>query len=157
MPAGFFGTRADLLVDVVLVFNLVAPVWGYAAARLARRRDYDRHQRLQIVLVVLAFVALFSLEGSIRLHGGSGSLVAGSPYVGTALLKGVFLAHILPAVVTYLVWAWLTVVSYRRRDKVLPGRFSRTHKRLGKLILVGLVWTAVSAVGVYYFGFVAAA
>ncbi len=155
MPQGFFGSRADLLVDIVLVFNLVAPVWAYGAARLARRGDFVTHRRLQIALCVMLFVCLFSLEGSIRMHGGSGSLIAGSPYAGTALLKGVFIAHIGPAVITYIVWAWLTFTSYRRKDARLPGDFSATHRRLAYGVIAGLLWTAVSAVAVYYFGFLA--
>src|SRR5690606_9988656 len=94
-----------------------------------------------------------TLEGHIRLSGGSGSLVAGSPYQGTALLKGVFLAHILPAVATYGVWLYLVVASFRRRNESLPGPFSRRHKKLGLVVIAGLVWTALSAIAVYVLGF----
>lgn len=155
MPPGIFGTRADLLVDTVLMFNCVAPVWAYVTARMARRGDLDRHRKLQAALCAMGFIALFSLEGSIRLHGGSGSLIAGSPYAGTTLLKVVFLLHIGPAVLTYLAWVWLTIKSWRTYKSGLPGAFSKTHKRVAWLVIIGLVWTAISALFVYYFGFTA--
>jgi len=157
LPPGFLGTRADLIVDVVLVLNCVAPFWAVWAARQARAGQVDVHAKAQVALCVLAVGGLFVLEGNIRLSGGSGSLIAPSPYAGTALLKGVFIAHIFPAVFTYIVWVWLAVVSRRRRDEQLPGAFSRRHRRWGWVIIVGLAWTALSALAVYTLGFVATA
>jgi hypothetical protein len=155
MPPGIFGTRADLLADCVLIFNCIAPLWATMAARMARAGELDRHRKLQAILCGLAFVALFSLEGSIRYHGGSGSLVAGSPYAGTTLLKVVFVLHIGPAVATYLAWLWLTIKSWRAFKTGLPGAFSAKHKRVAWLVMAGLAWTAVSALVVYYLGFTA--
>lgn len=155
MPPGILGTRADLLVDCVLILNIVAPLWAWRAAKRARAGQHDRHKKMQAAMCALMFCAIFSLEGSIRLHGGSGSLVAGSPYAGTTLLKVVFLLHIGPAVLTYLVWLWLTVKSWRGHQTLLPGPFSRRHRTMGWMIVGGLVWTAVSAILVYYFGFAA--
>jgi hypothetical protein len=155
MPPGIFGTRADLLVDSVLIFNCVAPVWAYVVGRMARSGDLDRHRKLQAILCAAGFVALFSLEGSIRLHGGSGSLIAGSPYAGSTLLKVIFLLHIGPAVATYLAWLWLTIKSWRTFKTDLPGSFSRRHKKVAWFVLGGLLWTAISALFVYGFGFAA--
>lgn len=155
MPPGIFGTRADLLVDAVLMVNCIAPFWAWAAARIARAGRHERHRTLQIALCALAFIALFSLEGSIRINGGSGTLVAASPYAGTTALKIAFLLHIGPAVATYLVWLWLTVKSVRTFRRELPGSFGRTHVKVGWAVMVGLVWTALSALAVYWLGFVA--
>jgi len=154
MPAGFLGSRANLLIDAILVINLIAPFWALYAARFARRREYTRHAWLQLGLIVLMFTCLFTLEGYIRLSGGSGSLVAASPYYGTTLLRVAFLLHILPATGTYLVWLYFIIKSYRQRQS-LPGDYSKTHKVLGKLVIAGLIWIALSAIVVYYYGFAA--
>jgi uncharacterized membrane protein YozB (DUF420 family) len=151
MPDGFLGGRGDLLTDVVFVCNLIAPVWAAAAARVARRGQHDRHMRLQLILWIVMLVNLFALEGDIRMSGGSGSLIAGSPYEGTTLLSVVFLMHIVPAVATYLLWFGLVVVTYRRRASL--GAFSRRHRTLGKVVIAGLIWTALSACSVYYLTF----
>ncbi|MHC4390850.1 MAG: DUF420 domain-containing protein [Planctomycetota bacterium] len=155
MPPGFLGTRADLLVDLVLVVNTIAPLWAWVATRMAKERDFAGHKRLQLVLFVLAFLAVLALEGRIRFGGGSGSLVAGSPHVGTSLMSVVFVLHIGPAVATYILWAWLVVVSLRRAPDRLPGDFSRRHRRVGFTVLAGLAWTAISGGLVYYLSFVA--
>ncbi len=155
MPPGFFGTRADLLADAVLVVNCIAPFWAWAAARVARAGRHELHRTLQISLCALAFVALFSLEGSIRINGGSGSLVAESPFAGTTELRVAFILHIGPAVATYLFWLWLTIKSVRSFKRDLPGSFGRTHVRAGWAVMAGLIWTAGSALVVYWLGFVA--
>jgi len=153
MPDGLFGGRGNLLTDVVFACNLLAPCCALFAASVARRGDHKRHMRLQLTLWTVMIANLFLLEGYIRVSGGSGSLTAGSPYAGTSLMTSVFLLHMLPAVATYLLWTWLVVVTYRRREHL--GAFSRRHRALGKVVIGGLVWTALSACAIYYLTFLA--
>lgn len=153
MPDGFLGGRGTLLTDVVFVCNLIAPAWALAAARQARRREHDRHMRLQLTLWIVMIINLLALEGTIRMSGGSGSLVAGSPYEGTSLFRVVFALHVVPAVATYALWSGLVIVSYRRRRTAFLGSFSPRHKLLGKVVMSGLLWTAISACFVYYLTF----
>lgn len=153
MPDGFLGSRGNLLTDVVFVCNLIAPAWALLAASLARHGRHHEHMRLQVGLWALMLANLFMLEGHIRLSGGSGSLVAGSPHVGTTLMSVAFLLHIAPAVATYVLWSGLVVVSYRRRGTPALGAFSPRHRLLGKIVIAGLIWTALSACFVYYLTF----
>jgi len=149
MPDGFLGGRGNLLTDVVFVCNLLAPIVALMAAAAARYGMETRHMRIQLALWVVMMANLFMLEGHIRLSGGSGSLTAGSPWVGTGLMRTAFLLHIGPAVLTYLAWSWLVVVSWRRRAVPGLGAFSDRHRLMGKLVIGGLVWTALSACVVY--------
>jgi len=151
MPDGFFGGRGNLLTDVVFVCNLLAPAWALFAAAAARRGDHARHMRLQLTLWVVMIANLLLLEGHIRMSGGSGSLTAGSPYAGTTLMTVVFLLHMLPAVATYLLWSWLVVATYRRRASL--GAFARRHRAAAKVVIAGLIWTALSACAIYYLTF----
>jgi len=154
MPDGFLGGRGNLLTDLVFVSNLIAPLWAVVAAGMARRGEHTRHMRLQITLWVVMVINLLLLEGHIRFSGGSGSLVAGSPYAGTTMIRMLFFLHIVPAVATYLLWSWLVVATYRRRAPAL-GPFARRHRRWGKVVIGGLVWTALSACFVYWATFLA--
>jgi putative membrane protein len=153
MPDGFLAPRGNLLTDVVFICNLIAPVWALIAARSARRGEHARHMRLQLSLWSVMFINLLLLEGYIRLSGGSGSLMAGSPHAGTALIRIAFALHIGPAVATYVLWAGLVVVTYRRRIAPALGGFSARHALLGKVVIGGLIWTALSACSVYYLTF----
>lgn len=153
MPGGFFGSRADLLVDGVLVLNLLAPFVALGATRLARAKRFGTHMRVQIGLWALMLACLLVLEGYIRISGGSGSIVEHSPYTGTWVYRTVFLAHILPAIATYLLWAGLVFTSFRRRAGF--GAFAPRHRLLGKVVVAGLFWIAATAIGVYWLSFVA--
>ena len=153
MPDGFLAPRGNLLTDVVFVCNLIAPVWAIVAARLARRGEHARHMQLQLALWLLMITNLLLLEGYIRFSGGSGSLMSDSAYAGTALMRTVFAIHIIPAIATYVLWSGLVVVTYRRRKVTALGGFSSRHMLLGKLVIGGLIWTALSACGIYYLTF----
>jgi len=153
MPEGFLAPRGNLLTDFVFFCNLIAPVWALIAAGSARRGEHARHMRQQLSLWLLMFINLLLLEGYIRISGGSGSLMAGSPYAGTALIRVAFTLHIGPAVATYLLWAGLVVVTYRRRSAPGLAGFSARHALLGKVVIGGLIWTALSACLLYYLTF----
>ncbi|HEX6738016.1 MAG TPA: DUF420 domain-containing protein [Vicinamibacteria bacterium] len=148
------GSRADLLVDAVLAVNLAAPAAMAWSFRLARRRRFARHRRVQLGLLALCLLAVAGLEVHIRLAGGSGSLVGGSAFAGTALFRGVFAAHVGGAVLTYLAWGLLAWASNRRFGRALPGPFSATHRRLGLAVFAGMCFTALSASAIYLLGFV---
>jgi len=149
-----FITRAPLLVDLAYVVTLSAPVVTFWGVRLVRAGRLEAHRRVQIVMVIVAVVAVLLLEGQIRLSGGSGALLQGSRYAGTSALRWVAGVHIGGAVLTYLLWIWLMIVSLKQWRVTLPGSFSQTHRRMGWIVWAGLVFTAVSATGVYVMGFV---
>jgi putative membrane protein len=151
---GLLGTRAGMLVDLVLALNLAAPVLMLWSFGLARRRRFARHRRVQLVLLGSCVLAVACLEAHIRLAGGSGALVGGSAFAGTPLFRRVFALHVGGAVSTYAGWAVLARLSVRRFGQALPGSFSATHRRLGLAVFGGMCFTALSASAIYLLGFV---
>ena len=150
-----FGSRASAIVDLTFLVTLLAPLITLFSMRAARARKHDLHRRVQVGLLAVCFLAVLALELEIRLAGGSGSFLAQSE-AGRAFLARAFLAaHITGAVVTYLVWAFLAIASWKRYRGTLPGSFSRKHRRIGKWIFFGLCFTATTAVGMYSIAFVA--
>ena len=154
MPHGFLGTRADALIDVVLLCVLANPLVFILSFRLARARKYEYHRRLQVYLLATLLFAVVLFEVDVRLSGGSGSLMRGSTYAGTAWLRFLLLAHVTGAVSTFLLWLVLAVLSLRRFRQVLPGSFSQTHRWLGLFVLAGNMYTAVSAILMYVCSFI---
>jgi len=148
-------TRADWVINFCYLVTLAAPVVCFLSVRAVRRKQYRKHYRMQTALLAVCVLAVLALETHIRIAGGSGSLVAGSPYAGSPLFRGVAAVHIGGAVLTYVAWIWLVLVSRRAFGRTLPGAFSSTHKRVGWGVISGLSFTAVSATCVYYLGFVA--
>jgi putative membrane protein len=154
VTASLLGTRADLLVDLVLALNLTAPVAMLWSFGIARRRGFARHRRVQLVLLACCILAVLCLEARIRLAGGSGALVGASPFAGTPLFRGVFAAHVSGAVLTYATWGLLAWSSTRRFGRTLPGPFATTHRRIGLAVFTGMCFTALSASAIYVLGFV---
>ena len=152
MPAtGFLGTRADALIDVAIVFLVLAPFLMAYALRLAARRRHREHRNLQAVLLAGAIVAVLMLEISLR-FGTAGEAYAASSLYGPSMVA-LFLVHLTVAVPTFVIWCWLAVLSWRRFSRTLPGPFGRRHSRLGKLTFVGLCLSSATGTGMYIMGF----
>ncbi len=153
-PKGFLGTRADLLMDIViLALVAVVPIVVYNW-RLARQRRYAQHKSLQITLALLlgAVVALF--EYNLRLQGGIFAATAASSYAGTATLNFWIWFHTFFAITTIFIWAGLIVLSIRRFPKPpAPGPFSTTHRLWGRLGMTWMLVTGVTAIPLYIYGF----
>jgi hypothetical protein len=148
------GTRASLAVDFTYLMTLIAPVASWASFRLARSHREDLHRRIQMGVLVLCVVSVLAFEANIRVAGGSGAFLAQAPEHAAASAGALLWSHISIAVITYGIWTYLAIVSSRRFRVSLPGAFSKRHKRIGKLVFVGLWLTAASATGMYFLAFV---
>jgi hypothetical protein len=147
--------RADAVVTATYLVTLAAPLVAYASIRSARAGDHDRHRLVQAVQLTMSWIAVLALEVRIRLAGGSGALLALVPPDLSRAARVLLAVHITGAVVTYLVWTCLVVMSWRRYGARLPGSFSRLHKRVGLVVFGGLCFTAASATGMFLLAFVA--
>ena len=147
-------TRADVVVNFCYLVTVAAPIVCFWSVRLVRKKEFQKHCRVQTILLSVCVLAVLLLEGRIRMAGGAGALVAGSRYADTSVFRTVAAIHIGGAVLTYIAWIWLVVVSRRAFGRTLPGSFSPTHKRFGWAVITGLCFTTVSATFVYYMGFV---
>jgi uncharacterized membrane protein YozB (DUF420 family) len=145
---GFLGTRADVFIDLAFVFFVAAPFVMTYALRLVALRRRRAHRNLQAGLLLAAVVATLLLEGSIRFGDGAAAFAL-SAYYGTATMYWTFAVHLAVAVPTFVSWCILTVLSWRRFSRVLPGPFSSRHRRWGQLTYAGLWFTCITGVGLY--------
>jgi uncharacterized membrane protein YozB (DUF420 family) len=147
---GFLGTRADLITDVVVVgFVAIPPLLWWSAMR-ARRGDHRLHRAVQTATLAVLSVLLVLFELNIRLRGESVFLSGGA---GAGLRASLYV-HLAIAVSTFLVWVALVLISWPRLGKVLPGRFSPGHRRLGRAVIAGTVLTALTGAALYVAAFV---
>lgn len=155
-PPGFLGTRADVLIDIVtLSFIVILPllVWSWRLARVAK--NYRLHRNLQITLAVTLAIVVGIFEYDLAQSGGIFALVEGSAWEGTALLNGIIYVHTFFAVLASLSWVILIVVSlFRFASPPRPNSFSATHRLWGQFGMVTMIGAAVTALPLYYFGFV---
>jgi putative membrane protein len=153
-PRGILGTRADLLMDIViLALVAVVPIVLFNW-RLARTGRYRLHKTMQISLAVLLGAVVGLFEYNLRLQGGIFAATAASRYAGTATLDFWIYLHTFFAITTILVWVGLIVVSLRRfPDPPAPGAFSCRHRFWGRLGMVWMLVTGVTSLPVYVYGF----
>lgn len=138
-----------IIMTAVLVITLGSPFGVYYGVRLAKNKDFRGHRKIQNIVFFICVVGVLALEGLIRATGGSGSLASESGHYSTNFFKITLFSHIIVAVLSYLIWTILIVISNIKFQKSLPGKLSKLHKITGYVIFGGLVYTAVTALVVY--------
>lgn len=137
------------IMTAVMLLTLFAPFGVYYAVKMARKKEYKTHRKIQSIIFVICVIGVLALEGLIRSGGGSGSLASSSNYYGTSFFKTILFSHIIVAVLSYLLWTILIVISNVKFQKSLPGKLSKFHKRFGQIIFGGLIYTAITALAIY--------
>lgn len=151
--AGFFGTRADLIVDTALAAFWLLPLLMLYSFNQTKKGAYKRHRNLQIAMVSVVTLAVVLLESEIRFFSLTETMKQSS-YYGENLFNLILWVHILVAVVTLVSWIYLAVKSSKKLDKTLPGEYSTTHKTWGMMIFFGICYTTVSSTIIYVMLFI---
>ncbi len=154
-PPGFLGSRADVLVDIVtLSLVVIMPLLVYSY-RLARAGEWIKHRNLMITLAAVLTVVVGIFEYDLQVSGGAFELAKESRFAGTLFLAGSIYFHLLVAVMTALLWYVLIFLSWRKFSRPPePGAFSKTHKLLGKIGMIGMFLTGITGVELYIVSFV---
>lgn len=146
----------SIITTSVLIVTLLAPFFALRAVSFAKKKNYQKHIQIQKRTFWTCIVAVLVLELQIRFGGGSGSLVKDSNFLHTAFFKYTLIFHIIGAVLTYVIWGitlFLANKKFKKRQ-TLPGKFSNIHKILGYMTIIGLLYTAITALMVYMMAFV---
>ena len=151
---GFLGTRASLMLDVVLLAMFaVIPVLFWSIWLVKCRRNYTLHRRVQLLLgtALLVVVALFEID--VRVYGWT-HRAAESRYYGS-WVRPVLYVHLVFAISTTVLWILVTVRALRRFAKPpAPGDHSSSHRRLGWIASIDMLLTAITGCLFYYLAFV---
>lgn len=144
-----------IIIIGMLILSILAPFIALYAVSLIKAKKYNEHVRIQKRLFWACILGVLILELQVRVSGGSGSLVQDSAYLQSPFFKGILIAHIIGAVLTYIVWAVMLFISNRKykKSKTLPGIFSKTHRKLGYATIAGLFYTGITACIVCLFAF----
>lgn len=139
-----------IIILGMLVLSFIAPFVSLYAVSLIKKRDHQGHARIQRGLFAVCVLGVVILELHIRFSGGSGSLISNGTYTSAPYFMPLLIAHIIGAVLTYVVWAVQIVVSGRKMKVAggLPGSFSSTHRALGYGTIAGMFYTAITALAV---------
>lgn len=136
-------------MTAVLLLTLFSPFGVFYGIKVAKKKDYKTHRKIQNVIFIVCVIGVLTLEGLIRSRGGSGSLASESSYYHTNFFKVTLFSHIIIAILSYLLWSTLIIISNIKFRKSLPGKLSAFHKKSGYVIFSGLIYTAITALAVY--------
>jgi putative membrane protein len=154
LPQGFLGTRADILMDIVVVsLLLILPAlaisWSWA-----RGKRYAQHRNLMTGLGSTLAVVVTLFEVDMRLSGGIFEMTAGSAFAGTLVMNVSIWGHTFLAIGTSILWAWLIIASWLRFPRPPePAEFSDRHRFWGRIGLVAMSLTGITGVQLYVMGF----
>jgi putative membrane protein len=156
-PPGFLGTRADILIDIVtLSFIIILPVLAFSWWLVRQRNDYSNHRRIQLYLGITLGIVVGIFEYDLSTSGGIFEITKGGVYEGTAVLNWSIYIHVVLAILTTLIWIGLIIMSLIKFGKPpRPNAFSRMHRFFGRTGMVTMIGACVTALPLYYFGFVA--
>ncbi len=145
-----------IITTSVLIITLAAPLFALRAVSFAKNKNYIKHIQIQKNTFWACIAAVLVLEVLIRFGGGSGSLVKDSNYLHTNFFKYTLVFHIIGAVLTYITWGITLFLANKKHKKrqTLPGKFSNAHKVFGYITIIGLFYTAITALMVYLMAFV---
>ena len=156
-PAGFLGSRADMLIDIVtLSFIVVLPLLIISWRLVRVKRNFRQHRNLQLALGITLAIVVAIFEYDLAASGGIFELTKDSAYKGTLLLNGTIYVHTAFAVASAIVWVGLIGFSlFRFPNPPAPGAFSGTHRTWGRIGMVTMMLAGATALPLYYLGFVA--
>ncbi len=142
---GFLGTRADLIIDVVMTISGFLPAIMMFTFYLAAKGNIRLHKNMQLGLLLLVTLLVVALEVDVR----SGDLQAAgalSAYHDSTILSVIFVIHLFFAITTFVGWIWLVVKS----SKLYPEGFKTfNHKKWGKILFVDIVLTVITGWAMY--------
>jgi uncharacterized membrane protein YozB (DUF420 family) len=156
IPPGVLGTRADLIMDGIIVVVALVPLLLLISWRLAARGSLRSHRAMQLVLSVAFVLVLGVFEPYIRVRGGLEGISVGSTYHGSGFLWAYLAVHLSLALSSTLSWGALVVASIRRfPNPPVRGAFSARHRLWGRLTMAGMALTAITGLGLYALCFIA--
>jgi uncharacterized membrane protein YozB (DUF420 family) len=152
---GILGTRADLVMDLVmLALIIILPVMFYSYRR-ARSGIYAQHRSWQLRLGVVLGITVVLFEIDMQMAGGIYEMAKGGRYYGTRMLDTIIYIHLFFSVTTTLIWLLLLIFSLKRFDNPpQPNRFSQTHRLWGRLGMLDMLMTAITGYILYWYAFV---
>jgi putative membrane protein len=150
---GFLGTRASLMLDVLVVgMAVVVVVLSWSVYQVKYRRRYTLHKWTQVSLGILLLVVVFLFEVDVRLYGWevrTGPDGKAAPIVWYSLY-----IHLVFAVSSIILWPITIVLALRNfPNPPHPGPHSRIHVPLARISATVMTITAFTGWTFYYLAF----
>ena len=150
---GFMGTRAPMYLDIVGVFFFLLPFLMFFSIRYAVKGDIKKHLYTQAGIFVFTLIFVVIFETGMRLQGGFQEYIKNSPVNYTFFITFLII-HVLVAIATFNLWSYQLISSVKGyRAGTLKVGTGQKHKKIAKILIIGIFVTIAQGVGIYYFLF----
>lgn len=147
---GFLGTRAPYFIDIVLIVAITLPFLLMASIICAIKGYYKLHRFLQSLLFLVTLIALLMVQYELYFLSTFEAIIEKSHYNPNSAYY-LYVAHTVLAAVTVILWySTLHFAKEDNKRRALPGLYSNSHKRMGRISSVFIVLTALSTVALYW-------
>jgi putative membrane protein len=151
---GFFGTRAPMYLDIVAVYFILLPLLLFVSIRFAVKGDIKKHLKSQLAIFAMTLLMIVVFEVGMRLAGGFKEYMAESS-VSYSFFITFLIVHIIVAIATVNLWSYQIISSVKSYKKgTLIGENAQKHKKIARILMLGIVVTLIQAACIYYFMFV---
>lgn len=156
---GFLGTRASLMVDIVVVaMAVVLPALAWSIYQVKYRRKYALHKTVQLTLGWVLLIAVTAFEIDIQYLSIWRERATESPYYSEAWNQGAvnwaLNVHLVFAVSTALLWVFVIVQAVRKfPNPPTPNAYSQRHIFWAQLAAIDMVLTTLTGWVFYYLAF----
>ena len=153
---GFLPSRGSLMLDtVVCAMFLVLLVLGFSVYLVRFRRAYRIHRAVQITLAIVLVVTVIAFEIDMRFFTDWRSAAEQSPYFASGLVNLSLWIHLLFAIPTPFIWAYVLCGALRRFRPLEPNAYRRFHRTWGWIASLAMLMTALTGWIFYYLAFIA--
>ncbi len=143
---GFLGTGAPLFMDIFMVVMVLLPILIGFSIWQAVSNHYGWHIFIQKLLFFISLMLLPYVAYQLDFQG----------IVNSDNVFYFFLFHVIIAITTLIVWGGtLKYAKADRKRRALPGLYSKSHRKLGKIVAFLILLTSISGVLLYWRLFVA--
>ncbi len=130
---GFLGTKAPLFMDIIIVILLLIPILIGVSIWLARKEYYDIHHKIQLSSFTLSLLSFIYFIYNIYFMGNV------DLYIKDTIIdaKAIIYVYITIFLITNIFW--YRTLKFALEDssrRALPGLYSSSHKRWGKVTAI---------------------
>lgn len=154
---GFLPNRASWMLDTLFIALFVILLVLSVSIYLVRvKKNYAAHKWIQIGLALVLLVALAGFELDIRFFTNWRELAEPSPYFESGLVDRMLAFHLIFAIPTPFLWAWVIWRALKRfPSPPIPGQHSPEHRWWGRIAAAFMLMTTITGWVFYWMAFVA--
>lgn len=147
---GFLGSRAPMYIDMVAVVFFLLPVFLFISIRYAIKKEIKKHLVSQVLVFSTMLLSVIIFEVGMRLAGGFTNYLDNTS-VNQSFFITVLIIHILTAIVVINAWSYQLITAIKAyRKGTLTGELAASHRKIGKIVSVGIMIVLFQAALIYY-------